>query len=538
MNKKNRFWKIGILVILIIGLIVGGFLKFGNPFASGGVAYEDPQGRFSMKLDPSWKPVATNGSYSEFTVPDPPMTFYLLVVKAITLEDAYSQVLKTLGFDQGLLQGGGTTVIGDWQAYAKDDTAGFAYGLAGQIVGENAYIFLAKAEKAGVTIENAATQTALTSVKITDKKDIVIKSYSDVEALIKSQVDSLAGSISVAVIYKDQIVYTYAYGEANPIKGIPADTQTIYRFGSMTKPFTATALMQLVEQGKVNLDAWPGEYIPEFPANWKVTVRQLLDHSACMPDEKNLTDGLIARPGESLPPLKQVLTDYINSNPQLICEPGKTSNYANIHFLALARIIEEVSGEPYEKYVVDYVLTPLSMDSTRFQFDEANDRYAKGQYPTASIDVLVSQLNEYRGPGMEGFVLQRGELFSTVDDFRPLPPWGGLLGTPSDVAHFLQMHMNSGRYGDNQILQSKTVAAMQKMQKSTDGSPLGFGLSWEVGKNNFGNYIAHGGGGATIEDVMRFYPARHLGVVVMSSFNGSQASKIADYLASAWVNEN
>ncbi len=108
------------------------------------------------------------------------------------------------------------------------------------------------------------------------------------------QVDSLAGSVSVAVVHQDEIVYTYAYGEANPVEGIPADTQTIYQFGSMTKLFTASALMQLVEQGKVDLDAWPGKYIPEFPKSWKVTVRQLLDHSACMPDSDRLTMGLIA----------------------------------------------------------------------------------------------------------------------------------------------------------------------------------------------------------------------------------------------------
>lgn len=97
--------------------------------------------------------------------------------------------------------------------------------------------------------------------------------------------------------------------------------------------------------------------------------------------------------------------------------------------------------------------------------------------------------------------------------------------------------MNGDRYGDQQILRPETAAAMQKMQTSTDGSPLGFGLSWEIGKNNFVNFISHGGGGATIEDMMRFYPDRHLGVVVMSSFNGSQASKNADYLVIAWMNE-
>ena len=136
------------------------------------------------------------------------------------------------------------------------------------------------------------------SLKISGNEEKKVESYADLEAFVQKEVDSLAGSVSVAVVNKGQIVYTYAYGKANPVVDIPADTQTIFRYGSMTKPFTATALMQLVEQGKVDLDAWPGKYIPGFPESWNVSVRQLLDHSACLPDDKRLVDGLIAKRGE------------------------------------------------------------------------------------------------------------------------------------------------------------------------------------------------------------------------------------------------
>lgn len=97
--------------------------------------------------------------------------------------------------------------------------------------------------------------------------------------------------------------------------------------------------------------------------------------------------------------------------------------------------------------------------------------------------------------------------------------------------------MNGGRYGDNQILKPETVAAMQEMQTSKDGSPLGFGLSWVVGEDEFGDYFYHTGGGATIETNMRFYPDLDLGVVVMGSVNGYGVEKIADGLVSAWKNE-
>ena len=105
---------------------------------------------------------------------------------------------------------------------------------------------------------------------------------------------------------------------------------------------------------------------------------------------------------------------YVKDDLDLVCEPGKVSNYANAHYLTLARIIEEVSGEPYETYVVDHILTPLAMQSTGFQLVEPTERYAKGQIPVAKTDELIAQLNEYRGPGQEDLILQKGE---------PSPPW-------------------------------------------------------------------------------------------------------------------
>jgi CubicO group peptidase (beta-lactamase class C family) len=292
-----------------------------------------------------------------------------------------------------------------------------------------------------------------------------------------------------------------------------------------------------VEQGKVNLDAWPGEYIPEFPERWNVTVRQLLTHSACLPHSDRLTDGLIVYPGESFPPMEEIFTTYVKDYPDLVCEPGKASSYSNPPFLALARIIEEVSGEPYDKYVTDHLLTPLDMESTSFKFVEADERYAKDQYPGAKVDDFVAQMNDYRGPGQEKLVLQKGEPFATLNDYQILPPWGGLRGTPSDVTHFVQMHLSGGRYGDDQILHPETVAAMQDNQSSIDGSPLGFGLSWWIGKDDFGDFYYHVGDGAGSEGTMRIYPDLGLGVVVMSNARGYQRDRIVEGLVNARMHE-
>jgi CubicO group peptidase (beta-lactamase class C family) len=177
------------------------------------------------------------------------------------------------------------------------------------------------------------------------------------------------------------------------------------------------------------------------------------------------------------------------------------------------------------------------MESTSFRFVEAEERHAKDQYPVNKVDEFVAQLNDYRGPGQEKMVLQKGESFATLNDYQILPPWGGLRGTPSDVTHFMQMHLNGGRYGDQQILKPETVAAMQEMQSSTDGSELGFGLSWWIGQDDFGDYYYHHGLGAGSEGTLRIYPDLDLGVVVMSNVKAYQRDKIVEGLVNAWMKE-
>lgn len=538
MATKKRFLIIGILVLMIAGWIAGGWYRYGHSSAQSGVLYEDPQGRFSMEIEPTWEQVETDESYAHFKLPEIPAQMYLLVLKAGSVDEAYSKAMETVGFDPALLNGDSTTTYGDWQAYQQDDPSGFTYGLVGQVVGDNAYVMIVKTDKPGVSVENPSVLHVLTTIKISNQEDVQIKSFSDVEALVRREVDRLPGSsLSIAVVDKDKIVYTYVYGQANPAAGIQADTQTIYQYGSMTKVVTATALMQLAEQGKVDLDAWAGKYVPEFPQAWKITVRQLLDHSDCMPYSDSLTDGLIAYPGETFPPMKEIFTRYTQDYPNLICEPGKAAAYANPPFLALGRVIEEVSGEPYLTYVIDHILTLLDMKSTSFQFIEANERYAKDQFPVAKVDDLVSKLIDYHGPRKDPFILQKGKEFATLNDYQILPPWGGLRGTPSDLAHFVQMHLNGGRYGDSQILKAETVASMQVNQQSTDGSPLGFGLSWWIGKDKLGDYVYHTGNGAGSEGNMRIYPDLGIGVVVMSNVTGYQRDRIVAGLVSAWMNE-
>lgn len=536
--KKRRVWMWigGLAVVLIAVFTIGGLGVLGLLPWQGGDVYEDPQGHFSMKIDPSWEQVETDGRYTQFKVPEPPVNLYIQVLDAGTVKEGFTMAMETVGFDTGLLSGDSVTSFGDWQAYQQDDSAGLTYGLAGQIVGDKAVVIIVKTDKPGVSVENADILRAMMSIKIAGEEQAALDTFAEVEEFVRKEAENMPGtSFSIAVVDLDGIDYTYAYGQANPAAGITADTNTIFQYGSMTKVVTASALMQLVEQGLVDLEAWPGEYIPEFPERWQVTVRQLLTHSACLPHSDRLTDGLIAFPEETFPPLQEVFAAYSKDYPDQVCEPGKSSAYSNPPFLALARIIEEVSGESYVSYVTNHLLTPLGMESTSFAFVEPDERYAKDQYPAEKIDAFVAELNDYRGPGQEQMVLLEGEPYVTLNDYQILPPWGGLRGTPSDATHFVQMHLNGGSYAGTQVLQPQTVAMMQEDQLSSDGSPLGFGLSWWIGEDELGKYFYHSGIGAGSEGTMRIYPGLGVGVVVMSNNRGYQRDRIVTGLVNAWM---
>jgi len=135
-KQKVWFWIVSGVVLLIIGLLVGWSGISGRlPWQSGGL-YEDPQGRFTMEVGPSWERVETGGSFAQFKIRNPAMNMYLLVLEAGTVEDAFSEAFNVLGFDAGLLSGGRFANFDDWLAYTKVDAAEIDHGLVGQIVEE------------------------------------------------------------------------------------------------------------------------------------------------------------------------------------------------------------------------------------------------------------------------------------------------------------------------------------------------------------------------------------------------------------------
>jgi len=168
--------------------------------------------------------------------------------------------------------------------------------------------------------------------------------------------DSLAG-ISIAVAKVSEILHAQGYGYANLEHNIPASPTTVYRIGSVTKQFTAAAILQLMESGKINLDDDMRIYLPEFSTGERVvTIRQLLNHTSGI---KSLTEIPEAMSPRCLDVNQNQVYQWINSRP-FDFEPGESFHYNNSGIWLLGVILEKLSGQTYADYIQTHVF-PLSL---------------------------------------------------------------------------------------------------------------------------------------------------------------------------------
>jgi CubicO group peptidase (beta-lactamase class C family) len=320
----------------------------------------------------------------------------------------------------------------------------------------------------------------------------------------------------VAVIRDGTIVYRFAAGASS--RDAAATPATAYHWGSMTKLVTASAVMKLVEQNRISLDAPVERYLPEFPKGLGITVRRLLTHSSGLPDAE--VDHLISFNGIALPTLGEVLASYLKGFRAPVFKPGSDAEYNNWNYLVLGVLVERISGTPYGDYVTGTILRPLGMVHTAFRAADLPDgtRLATPVMATASEPDLFARLTASR-PEMDAqrLIIGRSGGLSYLGDYDILPPWGGLEGTAEDVTRFLGMSMATPPAGAQQILAPATLASMRQAQRSTTGRTLNWSLGWVLRQEKGEEVIEHGGGGPGIDDLMRIYPRRRLGVVVMGS---------------------
>jgi CubicO group peptidase (beta-lactamase class C family) len=343
-------------------------------------------------------------------------------------------------------------------------------------------------------------------------------------------------SLSVTVVKDGEQVYSNAFGYADLPHGIEATPDTVYHWWSMTKVATAVSILQLAEQGKLNLDDPVADHLPFFEVEYPsadsevITIRHLLNHTSGLPDMIPDMIGWVHTEDMTMDQTA-ILEAQLPSFKTLKFKPGSDAAYTNLGYLVLGAVIEAASGQPYEAYIRENVLQPLAMDNTDFIYRDAMAEHeAMGSHPFVSIftPMLPFLLD------MDAFVRERiGTQYWFNRVYIDATPPTGLIGSTPDAGK-LMIDLLSG---EPQLLSAASIAAMQPTGDQPGERPLGWA---EYGEENghfdklstSRSWVQHRGGGPGFATVMRLYPDENLGIVIMANNTNLDNDGLAKLVAS------
>lgn len=338
---------------------------------------------------------------------------------------------------------------------------------------------------------------------------------------LTKRLDQYAGTkapgLQYLVIDSEGTLFEYAGGWADIKNQIPMTLDHTMMAYSMTKTFTAVAVLQLVELGKLGLDDEIDNYLPDIPyIGQDITVRQLVDHTSGIPNPIPLRWAHLE--GEdAIFDEEAALSRVLQENPKLAFEQGEKFAYSNIGYWLLGIIIAHVSGQPYTDFVKSNILLPLGISSQEMDFKIPDfDRHAKGYLAKYSMMNLVKRffMDSKFWNGYEGNWLLIKNLNLNG------PSFGGLVGTTRSFAQFLQDQLQA----ESIILRPESKRLLETQQSDNHGKPIPMTLGWHIGGTNGLTYFFKEGGGGGYHSEMRLYPQKDMASVMMvnrTNFNSN-----------------
>jgi CubicO group peptidase (beta-lactamase class C family) len=311
-------------------------------------------------------------------------------------------------------------------------------------------------------------------------------------------------SIAVAVARNGRIIWEEGFGFADLERRTPATPATLYSMASISKPITATGLMKLVEQGRIDLDRPANDYLGSAritgiagPASG-ATVRRVLAHTAGLPLHYRFfyDGGSVTRPS-----MDEAITRYAIT----VYPPGATYSYSNLGYGVLEEIIAKVSGRPYEEFMRDEVFKPLGMT-------------------TATIGT---------GAGIANSAVRytaQGKPIAFYDfDHRAA---SAVYTSAHELVRFGMFHLKNHLRDQRAVLKDATLDSMHRLATPGD-TATGYGLGWLIGTEQGMRVVSHTGGMPGVATTLKLYPQHNVAIVALANASGAAPHRVALDIAAA-----
>jgi CubicO group peptidase (beta-lactamase class C family) len=313
-----------------------------------------------------------------------------------------------------------------------------------------------------------------------------------------------AMGMSVAVVKKNKVVYAQSFGLKDVEINTPLTNDCIFRIASISKSFSATAIMQLVEQKKISLDDDISKLVgfnvrnPAFPET-VITLKMILSHRSSLNDSKGYFTLDVIDPAKN-PGWSKCFNEY---------EPGTSYMYCNLNYNMVGTIIEKISGERFDQYIRYHILDPLrlyggycvdSLDSSRF---------------ATIYEYNADSVKYYPSPA--AYAPRREEIANYVMGYSTpiFSPTGGMKISATDLAQYMIMHSRQGRYKGKRIISKKSAKQMQT--PVDDKAKYGFAISTSDALIPGKIIKGHTGSAYGLYSAMFFDPKEKWGIVVISN---------------------
>jgi D-alanyl-D-alanine carboxypeptidase len=339
--------------------------------------------------------------------------------------------------------------------------------------------------------------------------------------LIKQIEESKTPSVQYLFFDKDKIIHEFRHGFADIKGGIKASSETTYHGFSVTKTFTALAILQLAGQQKIDIGLPIINYLPEFPYPREITVEQVMSHSAGIPNPIPLRWIHLVEEHQSFD-RDEYFTRILHKYNKVRSRPNEKFAYSNLGYVLLGQMIEGISGLSYENYILENVIKPLNIPKGELDFVIADCcQHAKGYHKNFSISNAVLGMLIDKSKFMDA---AEGKWKPFRNNYVNGPSYGGLIGTANAFAKYVQELLKPR----SKLISDEYKKVMFTENVTTGNIPTGMCLSWYTGKLNGRQYFTHAGGGGGFYCEMRIYPYPGVGSVVMFNRTGMRDERFLD----------